>query len=668
MRLPIRQIRATDLFAIILPVTVVAVLSAILLAKVAVLLFGSPPDPVLALDYYRATLIPKPLQEFRYILLLPLFPLFLAAGLFALTRFRKTFRVATRALIIRYMIAASQIALILFIVGNTAYQESTIPASLRAVDPSLAIPFFTFLAAIAIVYGVLSSPRDSLHRWRISNPVAIGVAAVASILNLFMCIVPEWNFYATPYNLQVHMPYVFDEFASVANGRTLSVDFFTQYQQLLPYLFIPVFKIFGMSITTFSVGMTTLSGVMIGFVYAIVRRISDHPEVALLLFLSWLGVAFYPIEILGPSRYLGFTYYAAAPLRFFGFWSVAYFALRTATGTRSFPKQFACLLFASLAAFNSLDFGIHGLVAATVILLLYTPDLKRTALSFVSAFLTAIVVYISIPLIRTGSLPDVANGLSYLRAGTKFGYTALDTPNWGIHLIFILGLLSSLAVGATRWWTSRIHPTADRRSDNLTAAFIFFGIAGSGAFNYFMHRSHWHVLIVIAPIAFFPAILFTTTLFERVQRSGLRYRLNRIPRVLCLISIAGGLAFLQNTPNPIEQWERIKSTHPVYTTIIDSVTAVVKRHSTPGETVGICYPTSQLVTQRAGVNNLFPYPQHGSFILRSHLDVSIRAIEENKIRTLFGNFPSEFAPWMVERGFREIDRYADFKVYRRDVQ
>lgn len=642
-----KAVRATDLWALGLPVTVVAVLCALLLSKIAILLFGHPPDFSEVLSTFQGTLSPKPHQQLRYLFILIFWPIFLATGVVLLNRWRKVTAGHRRAEVLRRMVRTSQVTLLVFFLFNVAYQEAFIHAYFATKSPVMAYSVLAFIAALFVVF------RSS--KWRISEPVALGIALGVSVLQLLVCIITDGNYLGSPLGLASHLPFTFDEFAAVANGRTLSVNYFPQYQQLLPYLFSPLFHFFGLSITTYTGGLAALSAAILFFVYSILTRVSERPMITLLLFLSWLGIAFFPIETNGDARYLTFTYFPIGPFRLLGFWSVAYFTIRTVTGDFTFRKQLLCFFWASLVTFNTFDFGVPGLVGCLAVMILFSKNWKRTGLAFFSGFLVSIVVSVAIPLIRSGKFPDLSVALTYLSAAGRVGYTSLSTPTWGNHWIFLLALLSCLAIGVTRWWNDRIHPTTDIRARSLTAAYVFFGLAGSGAFSYFMNRSHWHVLAVIAPIAFFPFLLFAAN----------SARMSRMPRILCFIIVACGLALLKNTPNPIAQWERISLEDSTFSALQSDYISRVMSNAGVGEKVAICYPFGQLIAKEAGVVNVFPYPQSISMLLRSQLDLATRILEENQVQALFGEFPSEFFPWMEKHGFHEVDRLGTFAVYRR---
>jgi hypothetical protein len=296
---------------------------------------------------------------------------------------------------------------------------------------------------------------------------------------------------------------------------------------------------------------------------------------------------------------------------------------------------------------------------------LQATSLKRTLLALGSGLAAALTISVSIALFRTGELPQIATSLSYISAAGRLGFTALETPDGGIHWILLTGLLWALGIGTARWYNDRRIVRFDSRQRTLTSALIFFGIAGSGAFSYYMNRSHWHVLLCVSSIAFFPIVLFAAAVFENATRARALVRLSKLPRVICLVFIAGGLAHATNTPNPFAQFKRLNETEPSYKIMTEKVTAIVKSYSTPGEKIAICYNSGHLIAERAGVLNIFPYTLTGSIVLRSQLDAAIHSVEKNSVRLLFGSFPVEMSPWMVQNGFVEVDRYLDFSVIKK---
>ncbi len=649
-RLPrIRQVRATDLWIVGLPVAVIAVLSSYLIAKIFIL-FSVQPNTSEVLALFQAELTPKPEQQLRYILLLLFWPFLFLAGVSVKNHWKKW---------ARPFLVMTSVALPLFLVINLIYQEAVVHAFFMTKSDTLGYSVLAFVAALAITYWVLKSAVFSVKKTVV---IALGV----SLLELMVCIVTEGNYLGSAVGTGTHLPFTFDEFAAVVNGHTLAVDYFSQYQQFLPYLLSPIFHVFGLSITTYTASLLVLSASVLGLVFIILKKVTSRPEVALLLFISWLGIAFYPIELNGDSRYLTFTYFPMGPLRYFGFWLVAYLTLRTVTGPASFRREYICAGISALSAINTLDFGFPAMVGCIFVLLTFSHQPKKTGIAIIAGVTTAVGIYLGNSFLRSGHLPDYSAITSYILAVSRVGYTSIITRSLGIHWIFILGLLMSLILGIQfRWNEKRSGVALSSRRRSLAAILTFMGIAGSGVFAYFMNRSHWHVLIVSAPIVAFPLFIFTAMFFEKRVVPFPFPKLYLAPKIFLLLFVIYGLSLHKNFPNPISQWNRITMVDDYFSNSMTTLAERIRMYASPGESVGICYPFGQLIAHRAQVTNIFPYPQALSLVLKSQILRVEEIFQKNTPKFLFGNFPVELLPWMNENGFIEVERVNDFTIYRR---
>src|SRR5207253_2634119 len=118
-------------------------------------------------------------------------------------------------------------------------------------------------------------------------PYVVGGLVTAGML--LTSVQPTGRVGQSPQLVYFHLPFTLGDFAGLVNGRTPLVDFFPMYQAVTPYLLLPLFKIVGITPTTFSIAMTALSfgGLMLWF--ECFRRASGNAWLALLLLMVVLG-------------------------------------------------------------------------------------------------------------------------------------------------------------------------------------------------------------------------------------------------------------------------------------------------------------------------------------------------------------------------------------------
>jgi hypothetical protein len=177
-----------------------------------------------------------------------------------------------------------------------------------------------------------------------------------------------------------NIPFVMGEFAAALNGRTPLVDFFSQYQNLLPLLLTPFFKVAGVSVTTFSASMFTLTIVGFMLLYSALCRVCKSAWSALGLFIPCVAVSFLSYRT-APGGYLAgaFNYYAVGPLRYFGLFLLARLTvwyLEKPSISRLAPISAAALL----VALNNLDFGVPSAVGVLACAILFPPPFRSVGI------------------------------------------------------------------------------------------------------------------------------------------------------------------------------------------------------------------------------------------------------------------------------------------------
>ena len=111
---------------------------------------------------------------------------------------------------------------------------------------ALGLAYFRLPPAVAA--AVHSTWRASQRRWWPAWVLALLWTSIFALTGLFR----DSDSQRWPDFFGYNIPFVMGEFAAALNGRTPLVDFFSQYQNFLPLLLTPYFKVAGVSVSTFS--------------------------------------------------------------------------------------------------------------------------------------------------------------------------------------------------------------------------------------------------------------------------------------------------------------------------------------------------------------------------------------------------------------------------------
>lgn len=626
-----------------MPATIVSVVVAIILSK-----WLAP--PLDGASFHRDVLnfaiswtLYKPDEQLRYLFILILLPVFIV-GFYASL-------INTRLFVTEKNVIAVQLLFFIFIVWNFFYQVQYTHDYFEHSFPLIGFcAFFTW--------------RTRNFSKMSGNVLTAFIGFIVACVALLDCVATDHNISLAHSGFAGHLHYTLGEFAAVLNGRTTAVDFFPQYSQLLPYLALPLFKAIPLSVTSFTGFMTACSLCIFGCGYYILRKTVDSSWVALLFFLSWIGFCFYPLGIDGSgSRYVTFNYFAVGPIRFLGFWILAAVAVSLAREKLKSYHEIVAVFLSTLAVLNNLDFGIPAALACVFILYIVSPRRWFTLLYSVIGLTAALALWVTITFIRSGQVPDVMSGLIFQRACARYGFTSIHTPPWGLHWVLVLTLLSSLAAGLFGFWNSRYKDSPSPEDKYRWAAFVFFGLAGSGTFSYYMNRSHWHVLVLCTVIAIFPVFIFTGKIFKD-WKEAMNRKLLFIPLLVCLTATGAGLSLLFRL-NPLASLQQFSRKDDSFSSRQAALVKTIQSYSQPEKPVVIIYPYGFLLANLASVKNVFPYTQDGSLILRSQLNRVTETITTLGVETLFGIVSVELSEWLTINKYREILHDGDFAVWKK---
>ena len=249
-------------------------------------------------------------------------------------------------------------------------------------------------------------------------------------------------------------------------------------------------------------------------------------------------------------RFTPGTYFGMFPLRFVGPYVLAWLLARTLerTSARTWPL----LLAGGLVLVNNVDFGAAALAATIAALAWTAPDrLPRLAREAAIGIGGALALYALLALVRSGSLPNPARALEFMRLYGTAGYSAGPLPGVvGLPLAMFLTYAAALAVATTR--TLEAAPNRV-----LTGMLAWSGVFGLGSASYYVLRSGFSVLPMMFSAWTLALLLLTVTVVQHLMA-----RARPRPSLASLAVLFGfALAFcaIAQVPTPWSQVERMQA-------------------------------------------------------------------------------------------------------------
>lgn len=494
---------------------------------------------------------------------------------------------------------------------------------------------------VACVLGAaltLAPLPTTRHGWPVlAIPVAYCVFALTP------AIMSERSLAGAARAVQIHLPFTVGELAAPLQGKTPLVDFHPQYQNLVPLLLAPLFRIVPLNVLTFTATMTALSLLSMLAVLGVLLFVTRRPIVAAVLFLGFCAASFHGVA----TGEYAFNYFAYNPMRTFLPWCVALLLARYFFRP-SRGWLVATITVATLAAINNLDLGVPSLIACGVTLFFCArgPWARVTILSCGGA----VLAHIALVALVSGHFPSFAKVLLFQSMFAANGFYMFAMPTFGLHWVLFATYGLSLMYA--------LFQREDRRREH--AMLLFSSVLGFGAATYYVGRSH----DVVLPTQF-PFFALTNALLLFAMWSERRTVLSLIPRAL-----VGATLILPIVALP---WPRTsRTTSSAYPEGFD----VIARELTEsrGSTVIIAYPYADLLAARAGVHNAFPYAHSGSIALHAQVEEVAALARRRGITRLYGSFPPELVNALGLRVVRTIRPpnatlraagFEDFRVFER---
>jgi hypothetical protein len=661
-------------WAAVVPVATAAAASALALACCLVPA-SVPPKTELFLARYKSHCAPEPREQLCYVLAITIVPLvFWLGAAYAHRQARKANGPASAGAwpgLVRWTLAIT-------VLGMLFYQEVCLEPYLGAgvLGIGLAVTALMGLLWPAVGWGWkerLNGLQRAIFRYGDARPwhrwMPIFLALVMTVLELLPGVYLQ-NMPDVGFVYECHTPVQLGDFAAVLGGRTPLVDYLPQYQTVLTYALAPVFERTGLTISTFSLAMCALSALALLTIYCIFLAVTRNSWYALLLYLPFLLASFVPMNDAGMAyhqRISAFTYYAVWPLRYLGptltAGVLAWYLARPGAA-----RRFLLFLTAALAALNNLDFGLPALGGALIAVLLTagvgplpgSRAIRQILSSFMLAAGLAVLAFVLLTYGRSGRLPQVDMFTFYQRVFVLNGFNMLPMPALGLHVIIYLTFMAAIGRG--------LFGNPEHRLVN--GLLLYFGVFGCGAMMYYVGRSHHLVLIsVFSPWAcafLLLAYALGRAILERKEPVGVLHFLHA-PALLLGLGLLLCVWQIRSFPNPVHQVARLQMRGAKPWPDIDRIVEFVRAHAACGENVIITYPYGHLIAYEAKVNNVFPFAQGESLILRAQVDRVMEAMGHHGVMRVFGVFEPELADALTRQGFRPSICVESFSLWERRV-
>ena len=579
---------------------------------------------------------PEQLEQLRYLLVISLTPLLFWLG-FVFTRFYPLNLPENR--VVRWAAVLVQVIALGFVYKNWAFQNAVVHPYVNR----WYIPRTLLIVAVLVAGFKLVRRNFNFSRLFQFQKLPVAFAALLTLVALAPSFAFEQNLFAQ-HSDTYHMPFTMDEFAAVLNGRTVWVNFFPQYQAVLPYLVAPFFMLFGFTVTTYTLAMVILGWICLLSIFFVFSQLSKSRWAGFSIYALWLAFVFFPTWPRGTWHETIFTYFQVGPLRYFAPFVLALLTLRSLRrGT--FGLYLLTFVVGTWGALNNADFGLPALAGAFAALVMAREDRIKISVSFTLGIFSAIGAYFLFTYFRSGIFPLFQDIIAYQRAFAIYGFCMIPMPAWGLHWMVCATHLAAILTGVTMVF----RRAPNTKPDLLAGMLIFAGFFGCGNLMYYVGRSHWAVLISCFPAWGLSIALLA--LHQWQNRASPRNMLQAIPSAFLALIVILMVPQLGNFTSPLEQIQRLQGKDPSFSERQQAMVDLIKKFSKSGEKVAVIYPWGHRLAIEARVENIFPFAQDESLILIAQLQRTYDAILNNHVGSVFGLFPKEIADWLNKNGF-----------------
>ncbi len=445
---------------------------------------------------------------------------------------------------------------------------------------------------------------------------------------------------------QWHLPFTLNEFASVLNGRTNWVNYFPIYQNLTPYLLLPIFSTFGLTTESFTLTMALLSIFIFMLVYRVFVQFTRDVWGASVLLLLLVGMCAFPYVISG-NQEINPLDFQMIPLRYLGPWILFYLAafLSERQGRLVIPV----FVFGTFVAMNNLNFGIPAFGAAFLALLVIHSSRLKFIFQVVISIGIGLALVSGFTYLRSGELPQFGVDLMTQKAYGIFGYASLAMPPFGIQWIIVAIFMGALVTG---WFKRNDDPLR-------SVVFIYSGVFGAGSFFYYVGRADSGVLISLFGsfgLSFLPLLWCEWEKWKEKRRVG-------VLTVSYALVVSFLLPMALRLPSIPGQISRLESANPSFRLRRAKLCELIGKYSKEQDAIAIIYPYGHLLAEKLGMRNVSPYSEDDNLILISQIERLALQIKKGFVKKVYGKFPIELAMALKIEGFKKIDAWEDFEVW-----
>jgi hypothetical protein len=616
-----------------------AVLPCAALIVAAIVLLGPPLGHALLEPEAREALWPhgvyyvvghaEPVKHARFALAL-LGPALLAALLLA--ERRRPVRLPARTT--RRLVAGGKAATLALLVVAFLGQNDLVPGQ-PSQEP--VFPVLVLLAALALVALALAVLRRPSARAWIAHKAVDTDARRRACLLAAIALTACWLAQAVNNEGSVGNaafsdlpPWAMADTLAILDGRTPLVNVYPLYGAMWGYVAAVPMAIFGDSIATFSLAMTSISGAALIALYATFRRVVRSSLLALALYVPALAIGFLVMPEQPEGHANNAEIFSVWPVRYAGPYVLTWLTARHVDGAT--PRRIWPLFgVAGLVAINNVEFGAGALLGTVAALLIAAPPRSRRAAARMAGEaalgLFGVIAIVSIAsLVRAGALPHWEYLTEYPRLFGTSGLVSAPMAATGLHLALYATYTAAIGVAVTR----ALRGAEDRL---LSAMLAWSGIFGLLAGSYFAGRSDYFKLL-----ALFSAWAFSLGLLVVVVLRALAARGWRRPAAIELAALFGfalAIVSMRDFPAPWSQPGRLsRSTDHLFYAQPD-VVEFVGEQTDPHERVAILISMSNRIARQLDLTNVSPFPMIEAMATRRQLDVLIDAMRREKAHKLF---------------------------------
>ncbi len=465
-----------------------------------------------------------------------------------------------------------------------------------------------------------------------------------------------------------HVDAVIYALSQVIGGKTILADLPSQYG-LFPEILAPLFKVFGLSILSFSIvcavmQITSMTSVM----YVLQRQVRD-PAIKVVSSIAFVMITFETcLWAIGVEE----RYFQYWPIRFF--WpALSVLAFYHYSQLPTLRRALLVSIAGTIGALWNIDSGIMIEMAFAAFLLsklalLYGArrhEVRNYRLHLLSALSQHLAVGLLIVtlfffyLALKSSLPiHLAWLYEYQRIFYDLGFMMLPMPlfphAWMVVLgVYLIGIIVAFS-GLAQWPCSK-------SMDNI----LFLCLLGFGLFIYYQGRSHVLNLITVA----WPALIVASILADRVVRAVKAQILCRVNLVLPAAALAilmfCALPFILAIPRFYgDALSVLRNRNVVKDRVVHDEINFIRSHSSRGQVCAILSLRQGIYYAETGLVSPLLGPGYVETVLQSDLDNMINQIKVGKPSCIFLGLGAS----AIDLGGREAKMFNRYKVYATSSQ